>query len=1460
MLIMEIKKITLSFFKTLMIALFISAIDVFGQSTPPAGTPFINIKIEGSGKYNIGLQSLSAFSTAWIENPAGTFTAVSVNTSLVFNNYNFVGDSIKVYGNIDAFHSFPIDDTYGKLIALNNKKGPNLTELVCPDNNISDIDSLNIDNCSNLKKLIFANNLLGEYWSVFNMDFPELEYCDLSRNYFSSGIINFNCPNLIHLNISNFKNYDPFSFGCDIIGVPKSTNLEYLNIGKATFTSIDSLEFLTKLKCLNVIGNMSVKNFNFVSNMPLLDTLLSGESHGTIKPYEYDNLYCNVRDRSASSKGVLFLARDSALYDVITYEMSLKYSNAEIARAKNWDVLFYSDSTSIVTIGNNTCSPPTGTPYVNLTTEDISSKNLILQSSEGVKNCWIETSPGVFSCAQTPFEKGFLVPTKSLNVYGDFDLFDCEVKNLETNRVKTIDVSNAPALKTLGFASNKVESLDISNLSELENLNFAANPINSLDISSNTKLSRITCYSTFNTDKMDDFYCSLPLISLPDSGIMYNAVNTSHPDFANIKMTNGEMANARGWKLHFLQPGYGENPEIPTVGTHVCPPPADAQYVMVKTEGSGTVHIEIYNGIIETSEPIWIETSPSIYTFVNLTPPVGVYSADISIPGTSFKIYGNLIHLDLTRTNSSFTKIKEIDLANNTSLTELSCDNNSITSFDLTNSNIVYFSANNNLLTSLNLNDSMEHVSINNNLLESLDFDNCDIKSIYVDNNLFTSLDFSNCNNIENISANNNLLTSLSVSGLSKLTDLNVRKNQLTFLDLDSCVNLKRLYADSNKITNIRNLNDCIWLVEMNVANNHISFIDVSKCTALYKLWCYNNNFSVESCDDLYCILPQRISESRGTMYPLFNSSDINASIIKKTNSFNANYKKWDVKFYEDNTDIITSGDYECGLPSGLPLIKLTAEKTGNINLGFKNLSTDTIVWIEIASGVFRHVNIDSTYVYENYEISEIDVNIYGKIDYFDCSNVSEADVKITSIDIQNMKDLVSLMCKDNLISDIDLSKSRKLEFLNFGNNNLSSVNIFNCPMLKSLYCYKNNFTTQSLDELYCSLPQRLSTDKGLICPAYDNADENFQVIAATTSENAIDKNWDVIFNDESIIVTSGNNPCEVGAISNLIVTLVENNVTLTWDFNAPEFGDTILYEDFDISLPTSWKTVDYDGDAYNWQNTKHNSLYGGINVFAYQGDNAVFSASKRSDGNNFISLTPTNWLISPPVGGAKNLSYMITSQVGGANADKDKIEILASYTTSEIDQFNIVAEDSCDGLYNIWSERNINLPEGAKYIAFKHCNSENQGAVVLDNITFFDTEYNSEFVTYNIYRNDVLIGTTKGKKYFDSKVTPSVDYEYCVKAVKKDGTESEKVCQNVQISVENIVKTQTTIYPNPASNFINVISENANELITISDLSGKIVHSEQTSEKQTSINVSNLNAGMYIVRVGDKVTKFVKE
>ena len=108
--------------------------------------------------------------------------------------------------------------------------------------------------------------------------------------------------------------------------------------------------------------------------------------------------------------------------------------------------------------------------------------------------------------------------------------------------------------------------------------------------------------------------------------------------------------------------------------------------------------------------------------------------------------------------------------------------------------------------------------------------------------------------------------------------------------------------------------------------------------------------------------------------------------------------------------------------------------------------------------------------------------------------------------------------------------------------------------------------------------------------------------------------------------------------------------------------------------------------------------------------------------------------------------------------------------------------------------------------------------------------------------------------------------------AVANNGSDGQAVMLNGSVVTSEVILTPGSgvndieaekafsIYPNPASNLINIISENANELITISDLSGKVVYSERASEKQNSIDISNLSAGMYIVRIGEKATKFVKE
>ena len=107
---------------------------------------------------------------------------------------------------------------------------------------------------------------------------------------------------------------------------------------------------------------------------------------------------------------------------------------------------------------------------------------------------------------------------------------------------------------------------------------------------------------------------------------------------------------------------------------------------------------------------------------------------------------------------------------------------------------------------------------------------------------------------------------------------------------------------------------------------------------------------------------------------------------------------------------------------------------------------------------------------------------------------------------------------------------------------------------------------------------------------------------------------------------------------------------------------------------------------------------------------------------------------------------------------------------------------------------------------------------------------------------------------------------------IANNGTDGQAVMISTYVVTSEVViepetginnleaKATFSIYPNPASNMLSIFSENANELITISDLSGKIVYAEQTSEKQTNINISHLNAGMYIVRIGNKTAKFVKE
>ena len=84
---------------------------------------------------------------------------------------------------------------------------------------------------------------------------------------------------------------------------------------------------------------------------------------------------------------------------------------------------------------------------------------------------------------------------------------------------------------------------------------------------------------------------------------------------------------------------------------------------------------------------------------------------------------------------------------------------------------------------------------------------------------------------------------------------------------------------------------------------------------------------------------------------------------------------------------------------------------------------------------------------------------------------------------------------------------------LNCSQNQLTSINISGCNALRTLHCYRNNFSTYTLDRIYCSLPDVVATifEYASIFPLGESSDQaEIAIVTATNAQNAINKHWNV--------------------------------------------------------------------------------------------------------------------------------------------------------------------------------------------------------------------------------------------------------------------------------------------------------------------------------------------------------------
>ena len=138
----------------------------------------------------------------------------------------------------------------------------------------------------------------------------------------------------------------------------------------------------------------------------------------------------------------------------------------------------------------------------------------------------------------------------------------------------------------------------------------------------------------------------------------------------------------------------------------------------------------------------------------------------------------------------------------------------------------------------------------------------------------------------------------------------------------------------------------------------------------------------------------------------------------------------------------------------------------------------------------------------------------------------------LTSLVLGDNSNLEWLYCFDNSISKLDLSKSTQLERLFCYNNSISTLDLSHNTQLLSLNCHGNKFTTASIDDIYCSLPDRKGKPTGMIYLLFSASSADKDKVLASNGGNATNKNWEVKYYESNSNITgfTGTHPCGGGS------------------------------------------------------------------------------------------------------------------------------------------------------------------------------------------------------------------------------------------------------------------------------------------------------------------------------------------
>jgi len=581
----------------------------------------------------------------------------------------------------------------------------------------------------------------------------------------------------------------------------------------------------------------------------------------------------------------------------------------------------------------------------------------------------------------------------------------------------------------------------------------------------------------------------------------------------------------------------------------------------------------------------------------------------------------------------------------------------------------------------------------------------------------------------------------------------------------------------------------------------------------LKQLFCYGNGFSTQALDDIYCALPLRQASDLAVIYPIYSASSSDHATVIATNAHNATDKNWMVKYYQDGTDISTTGSYVCPAPTMDSYITLTVKSGENITLNFKAAAEGTPVRI-VRGGRTSYITVGTSLYGSTYFTAYgTEMKIYGDLTGFYCSGNRG---KLIALDPSHNTQLKWLDCSYNQLSSLDVSHNTQLEQLYCDKNQLTSLDVSKNTQLKTLYCNGNNLSTQALDDIYCTLPLRQASDLAVIYPIYSASSSYNDTVIATNAHNATDKNWMVKYSqDGTDIPTTGSYVCHELNMDRYITLTVTDGASIKLDLLAAAAATPIRIvsgsNTQDITVGTSWYgTANYTADGTTM------TVYGNLTGFNCYNNGANLTALDVSHN------TQLTWLHCS-YNNLTSLDLSHNTQLENLYCNKNQLTSLdVSKNTKLIGLYchgNGFSTQALDDIFCALPDRT------GKYNGVispvKDSSDTNHATVLATNAqNAIDKNWKVQY-----YEDDTDIPATTGKHK----------------------------CSATDIA-DASAEQALTLYPNPVSDVL-YLSATARTIRIYNVYGIEVAHATDTDR----IDVAHLPAGIYTVKADGTVAKMVK-